>query len=88
MWQVTGDVAWDVRLKMDGIWGWTHLWAHIKTTLEKFLPEELAIKAIFVAFKSISGWKQAQINKITPLLYVKYPNYILKVALFSAFSHF
>ena len=34
------------------MWGGKHPWAYVKTTLEKILPEELAIKAIFVAFSS------------------------------------
>ena len=51
--QVTGDVAEDVRLKMEN--GWylglnTPMGPYKNHIRKKKLPEELVIKAIFVAF--------------------------------------
>ena len=46
---------------------------YIKTTFEKIPPEEIAIKAIFVAFMSISGLKQAKISEKHHFLYVMHP---------------
>ena len=64
--QVMGDVTEHNKKQLGNKW-YGVVGTIIKTTFEKIPPDAKTTKAIYVAFLSISGFKQAQINKITPI---------------------